>query len=507
MSWNRSTTEYMKSMPPSKWNYMALTTHLRITLISALLGVTTQYSAADPWVPTGDERTRHHLLVLADSGKLNLPLTTWPVMWSGIKQGLDHIKVEELNNAELWSYRFLRHHIERAMRTSDLKIELRAHGAATSVLNNFSDDRREGSEIAASMGISGENFALKVTQSYINDPVTGDLYRFDGSYAAYTWNNWVLGAGKLDRWWGPGWQGSMILGNNARPAQSLFIHRKDTSARLFDKFGWLGSWDVNVFVGQLNDERYIKDPKLAGARFTFKPFHVLEFGLSATEISRGDTLSKLNASGETDTDVPGGDEEIDIDGPSSRIYGFDWRLGKSINNIQLALYQQQVTKNLAEGEENQDASLLGAEVGLTLWGVSSRLSLEQQDTQNGLGSIFDDNYYKNGYRFDGRTIATSIDSGSNALTVQGDHFFNTGQQFSWRLGKAELNKHSIDLEAPAGPVYGPDAIDLDYASITYKVPVSDITQVEAGLRYFGESLIFADKAIETSGYIQLTFEL
>lgn len=492
-NWNRSTAEHMKKMYPPKRNYIA--PH-HPTLIGLLLCMTMHYSFADPWVATGDERSRHHLLVLADSGKLNMPLTTWPIMWSGIKLGLDRIKVEELNDAELWSYRFLRHHIERAMRTSSTKVKLRANGAPASLLNSFSDDMREGTEIAASMGVSGDNYALNIVQSYVSDPASGDSYRFDGSYAAYTWNNWVLGAGKLDRWWGPGWQGSMILGNNARPAQSLFIQRKDTSARHFNKFGWLGSWDINLFVGRLNDKRYIKDPKLVGARFTFKPLHMLELGLNTTEIRGGENPLTVNAT-----------DEIDTDSPSSRIYGFDWRLGKSINNLQLALYQQQVTKDLNASEETQNASLFGAELGLTLWGVSSRLSLEQQDTQNGLGSIFDDSYYKSGYRFHGRTIATAIDSGSGVLTLQGDHFFNTGQQFSWRLGKAELNNDNIHLEAPAGPVFGPKAIDLDYASITYKVPASDITQIEVGLRYFGESLIFADKAIETSGYIQLTFEL
>ncbi len=39
--------------------------------------------------------------------------------------------------------------------------------------------------------------------------------------------NWNISAGAIDRWWGPGWEGSLILSNNARPVPSIGIDRNE----------------------------------------------------------------------------------------------------------------------------------------------------------------------------------------------------------------------------------------------------------------------------------------
>ena len=42
--------------------------------------------------------------------------------------------------------------------------------------------------------------------------------------------NWSIAASTQDRWWGPGWDGSIILSNNARPIPSLTLDRVFTDA-------------------------------------------------------------------------------------------------------------------------------------------------------------------------------------------------------------------------------------------------------------------------------------
>ena len=39
---------------------------------------------AAPWIETGSNRSRHAVQWLVDRGELNVPVTTWPVMWTGI---------------------------------------------------------------------------------------------------------------------------------------------------------------------------------------------------------------------------------------------------------------------------------------------------------------------------------------------------------------------------------------------------------------------------------------
>ena len=44
-------------------------------------------------------------------------------------------------------------------------------------------------------------------------------FALDGSYIAARLGNWSASFGQVERWWGPGWDGSLILSTNARPSQ------------------------------------------------------------------------------------------------------------------------------------------------------------------------------------------------------------------------------------------------------------------------------------------------
>ena len=443
------------------------------------------FASSEPWVSTGDERTRHHLHILADSGKLNIPVTTWPVMWSGIKLGLEEMKVEELNETELWSYRYLQHTLKRAMRSSETVIKLRGSENRSTALNNFHSDFREGSEALIASSYTGNRFTLKVQHSYADNPLSGSTSRYDGSYIAATWGNWVLGAGAIDRWWGPGWQGSMILGNNARPSPGLFIHRKDTGSHGSGN-SWLGSWDINLFANDLNDERYIDDARLFGGRATLKPTTFLELGISRTRIS-------------------GGKSELD-DKPKNTMSAFDWRLGHTLFNLQAALYSQKATRETNNNAKNEKAELYGVEAGMLLFGVNSRFALERQNTRNGESSIFDHDFYRTGYRYYDRPLATSIDTNSYSNALLGDHYLSSGQQISWRLGNVQLNNDNIAFEAPGGHIYGAGEKHIDFAELVFKTPLATYLQLELGAQYLSKPLNFLEENISSGGYLQLNIE-
>ncbi len=478
-----------------------LSTPAALLSFAACLCLPTLHLQAEPWVSAGDERTRHHLQILADSGKINVPLTTWPLMWSGVKKGLDVIRVEELSETELWSYRFLRHQLERSMRGAEANVALHAHTNPAYAFSDFSNDFREGHEARASLALNGDFFSLKVQGSYLNEPLYGQRARYDGSYAAITWSNWVLGAGAIDRWWGPAWSGSVVLGNNARPAPGLFLQRKDSSGGP----GTLGSWNINVFISDPTDNNYDKDAKMAGGRLSYKPVRALEFSVSGTELFGSALLQTLEQDEAEDSEEA--PETVEIK-QNNRMLAFDWRLSQAFNKVQLALYHQISKRTAREQELNGDeqAELIGLEVGSVFAGLNSRLALEYQNTKNGELSIFDHSFYKSGYRYYGRNLATAIDTGSSAVSLCVDHYFESGHQLSWRLGNANLNEDNIDLKAPAGHPYGSESISVDYASVTYKVPVSKWVRADFGLQHLSESLEFAEEEISTGGQIIINIE-
>ena len=94
------------------------------------------------------------------------------------------------------------------------------------------------------------------------------------------WGNVTIAASTMDRWWGPGWDGSLILSNNARPMPALTIGRNRTHAFETKWLSWLGPWDLEVMFGQMEEDRVIPNTKFFGMRFTFRPFKSLEIGLS-----------------------------------------------------------------------------------------------------------------------------------------------------------------------------------------------------------------------------------
>jgi len=488
-----------------------LRAHTISTLLCAIATLTPA-THAEPWVNTGDDRTRHHLQILSDTQKLTVPLTSWPVMWSGIKQGLDAVKIEQLNDSELWSYRYLQHALEKAMR-SNASITLHANSHSAAGLTRFTDTAKDGSYASFTGNFTSSHFAGQLKTNYSADPDNTDPIRsnpryYDGTYLATTVGNWALGVGAIERWWGPGWQASMILGNNARPAPSLFVHRKDTSSTNAHT-AWLPNWDLNVFVSELQDDRYRKGAKLNGARFTVKPFTFLEIGVSTTQMSGGDNPTLIDSTLDADSAALDTAPNATLGTQEKRkkhyaLDSIDWRLGHAMGATQLALYHQIAQTH--DSNQTLQAALYGVEVSALIANVSSRISAEYHTTENDGHSIYDNEDYNSGYRHYKKSIATPIDSASSATTLQGHHFFDFGHQFNWRLGSSQLNTDNIALDPPAGHPYGKNTIDLQHLEFIYKLPLSNQLQLDIGLQHYSESLYFSGKEISTGGHLQIHFE-
>ncbi len=113
---------------------------------------------------------------------------------------------------------------------------------------------------------------------------TSKQLRADGSYLGVNIGNFMISAGYMERWWGPGWDGSLILSTNARPIPSLTIERNYT-----DPF------ETKLLVvdrpvarqhrggrGGVARRRACHEVRFLAARVNFKPRPWLEFGLTRT---------------------------------------------------------------------------------------------------------------------------------------------------------------------------------------------------------------------------------
>ena len=177
---------------------------LGIALFVSVFGLVNQATAA-PWADPGNEQLRHHIEVLADAGIIKAPITTWPIMWAAIAHDIENPATENLTDAQQWSLAYVRFAFNQARK------RLNVYGYAgvrndPEAVRDFSSDQREKSEFKAEADWLGESLAGRLRFTWTENPIDGKKYRFDGSYIAGLLGNWSVSAGKIDRWWGPGWQ-------------------------------------------------------------------------------------------------------------------------------------------------------------------------------------------------------------------------------------------------------------------------------------------------------------
>ena len=286
---------------------------MAIGALLMIMGINSSH--AGPWINPGDETLRHHIQVLADAGVIRVPITTWPLMWSGIKSDLETTEVLDLSPAQQMSLSYVRFALRRD--TND-EIRLTWRGDIRQdphLFTDFADSQRDQAETSLTADWMGKHFAGQLKVSYTDDANDDPNAKLDGSYLSAILGNWAFTAGAQERWWGPGWQNSLILGTNARPAPSLSLQRNHSHAFESPWLSWIGPWHLETFMAKLENDRYVSDALLWGARFTFRPFESLELGLTRTAQWGGEgrpqdfsTFRKLLLGRDNSNEISGGVE-------------------------------------------------------------------------------------------------------------------------------------------------------------------------------------------------------
>ncbi len=130
-----------------------------------------------------------------------------------------------------------------------------------------------------------------------------------------------LTVGRTPLWWGPSRHGALLLSNNAQP---LDLIRLSTAGPLLlpGPLAHLGLIRAEVFASQLEDERPVPRPYLAGARVTTRLLPWLELGASRTamfggkgrNVDPGTIWNVITARTENDETGDPGNQLASIDG-------------------------------------------------------------------------------------------------------------------------------------------------------------------------------------------------
>lgn len=386
-------------------------------------------ATAGPWLDPGDTLLRHDIQLLCDAGIVHAPLTTWPLAWADVARDLagPHPELSPaLANAR--SRVLQRYRLEA--KTYQFRPHLRAAlSNDPRQFRTFEATTRERAELEAGLEWTGDILAARLQATAVSGPDDGRSVRYDGSYLAALWNNWALSVGAFDRWWGPGWDGSLILSTNARPIPSLTVQRHLSDPFDNDWLRWLGPWQLLFSVGQLEHDRDVPDALFMGMRFAFRPVSALEIGLSRTAQWGGQGRPEdLSTFGDLllGRDNTGSAGITAANEPGNQLGGLDVRWQSPLFDAPYALYAQVVGEDEAGGLPSKDFAMAGIETW-GAWGergASWRVRVEYADTAvNGfLGDpAFNTTYrhhiYSDGYTYRGRIIGHSFGGDGRSLSA------------------------------------------------------------------------------------------
>jgi hypothetical protein len=487
---------------------MISTAPLRIAVpVLALLAACT--ASADPWLAPGDARLRHDLQLLSDAGVVRAPLTAWPVSWAEVARDIQSTSDDADRPAYvLAALARVRAAAGNATRSGSLNWNARAAGSGEPMtLRRFGDVPREEGEVSGGLQYTGDRFAFRLQATAVADASDGKDFRADGSYVAAVLGNWMLHAGYIDRWWGPGWEGSLILGTNARPLPSVTIERNFSDPIDHPWFQWIGQWRVVATMGQFEGDRAdAPDAQFFGMRVTWKPHPRLEVGLSRSAQWCGegrpcglDTFWDLFIGNDNDQPL----EEQ----PGNQLAGIDARW--SLPWAPVALYAQAIGEDEANGMPSKYIGLAGVEFWGGIGDRSWRAHVEYADTacsfyesEPQFGCAYRNVIYSDGYQYRDRVLGHAIDGDSQQLAAGFTLVDADGSSWELAAQSAEINRES------ANPVHS-------IATAAAKIHSADLYHRRAmlggefkiGLGYERrESDVIALESDGARGFVQWTWE-
>jgi hypothetical protein len=434
--------------------------------------VASAVTLADPLLPPGNGLLRNDIQLLADAGVINAPILAWPMSWPEIARHLDAVS-PDIDESPALAAALTR--VQRRARVaahagmSGLQV-----GASVAerpdTLRTFSATPREEGEVEVGASWLGDRTALKLELTLVADPLDSQTLRPDGSYVAVTVANWIVAAGYIERWWGPGWEGSLILSSTARPIPGLTVERKFAGASRLPVLRWFGPWRAGGSIGRAEGSSVaVPDVAWFAARISFRPRPWLEAGLSRTAQFCGEGRPcDLEAFGDLLLGRDNRDASlVEAREPGNQMAGYDLRVRSPWRMLPAAFYAQLIGEDEASGLPSKFLGLLGLEAwGASSWGVH-RVHVEYADTRCSfsrerpqLGCAYRNSLFPQGYRYRGRPVGHALE-GDGTMYSLGIALTTSGAA-TWSLLGRRVDLSRDGLPAPVSAREQLKNLELQY---------------------------------------------
>jgi hypothetical protein len=243
-------------------------------------------------------------------------------------------------------------------------------------------------------------------------------FNLDRSYFQYTKGIAIYGIGAVDRHWSFSNNTSLILSNNARPSESIYL-------KLENRFGydWLPSkanWSFEAFNGFTEGSLNGNKSMLLGMRAILSPFDRLQFELVQTSQWGGKGHSKgISALGAALVFDTNANSNTNI----NKMAGFGISYKIPTKKIPLRIYGQAIGEDEAGNFPSCFAHLAGLEWTNKKIKYPSIIGIEAIDTRTststhgycGPNSFYNNSIYD--YKNNGKTMGATIDTEGTSIAL------------------------------------------------------------------------------------------
>lgn len=468
---------------------------------------------AEPFIAPGDVWLRDDLQRLSDAGVITSPITSWPISVGDIAEDINAFGDEVIEDpAVLEAFERLRLHLGAEMGTGELDWEVASRlTERPQRIRSFRDVGRGRFDFRMAATTTGQRFAARLQGNLQrDDPADGDSARLDGSYFSLALGNWLVSASAQDRFWGPGWDGALLLSNSARPVPALTLQRNFSTPFESRWLRWIGPWSTSMVWGQLESTRGVPNARLFAWRVNARPLRGLEVGVQRAIQWCG---SDRDCSADAFFRSIAGDSNLDegvTNDVSNQIAGFDARWASPVGGLPYAVYGQFVGEDEAGGFPSKYLGQFGFEVWgrLAAFAANWRLHVEYSDTTcqfNEASSIFNCAYnnssYPSGYRYRGRSIGHGADNDARALSV-GLVTRVKDREAGFSMRRVELNRGGPPDAVQSITATPEDQFDVD---VFYRASLDNDVELDLSVGVVRVESALGDDRTDIRGSIGLRF--
>jgi hypothetical protein len=422
------------------------------------LGLATAH-AEGFWLPTGDQRLRDDVTLLVDEGVILLPTTTWPIPAADVRAAVERVQDDAIGNlALLNALQRIRDRVaipEGADKWESREVTLTAGRAP--LIRDVGTLGRDAGGFQTVGGTTNDRWSTTVSATGVFAPRDGQRLRWDGSDISIRWGNWIFSANEMSRNWGPGFGGSLILSNNARPMPQVSLDRMSSKRSSVPVLGWIGPWRFSGFLAATESGRPdINNAKFMGMRFTFQPLPIWEIGVSRSAQFCGQNPAGTRAPcslgtigrmmlGKDNTGYHGTTQQNE---PGNQMAGFDMRITSPFRALPAAVYAQWIAEDNGTGII---PNRYLAQFGIEAWTYLSSGSLLRGQFEYAMTackwakpSTQPDCAYRQyiffaGYRYRGATIGHPSDADSETMALGLSLTQASGDTWSLKLRHGRLD--------------------------------------------------------------------